>query len=154
MKRNRSIQLKASFLIVVFLLNTAISFACSLGLEWGSNSSHHYGEEQASSHTHVNDDHHHLSAQTHRNTGHYQQTKTSKDDCCSDEVVQLAKVDKVTTQSSSYNFHPIFITLFVSFFYHFNFSIQDNLSMTGKYILHDRPPSIPDIRIAICSFQI
>jgi hypothetical protein len=151
MKRNRSIPLKVSFLIVVFLFNTVMSFACSLGMEWKLNSSHH--DEQLKS-SHVHDDHHHLSVQTNKNTWYYQQTETSKDDCCSDEVVQLAKVDKVTTQSPSYSFHPIFITLFVSSFYHFDFSFLNNLSLMGKYIRHDHPPSKLDIRIAIRSFQI
>jgi hypothetical protein len=41
MKRSQSIKFKAIFLLVVFTLNTAVIFACAVGLEMGFNSSHH-----------------------------------------------------------------------------------------------------------------
>ena len=46
MKKNRSIQLNAAFLLVVFSMNTIVGFACSLGLDMGYNSKHH-GEDAA-----------------------------------------------------------------------------------------------------------
>ena len=48
MKRNRSIQLKAAFLLLVFGLNTVVGFACSLGLDMGFNIPHHKEEASAS----------------------------------------------------------------------------------------------------------
>ena len=48
MKRNRSIQLKAAFLLLVFGLNTVVGFACSLGLDMGFNIPHHKEEVSAS----------------------------------------------------------------------------------------------------------
>jgi hypothetical protein len=56
MKRNRSIKLKAIFLLVVFTLNTAVTFACAVGLNMGFNRSHHQEELAVKPHGHAGHD--------------------------------------------------------------------------------------------------
>ena len=47
MNRRLSIQLKALFLLIVFASNTAVGFACSLGVDMDFNTSHHNTDEEA-----------------------------------------------------------------------------------------------------------
>ena len=41
MVKTHSIQIKAAFLLIVFVTNTIVGFACSMGLDMGFNSKHH-----------------------------------------------------------------------------------------------------------------
>ena len=53
MKKNISIQVKAAFLLFVFALNTAVGFACSIGMDMGFNATHHKDGEASSIHVHA-----------------------------------------------------------------------------------------------------
>ena len=90
MNRNKSIQLKAAFLLIVFSLNTVIGFACAVGLDMGFNSHHH--EESA---IEVTENHHHNKSHHHDEADiHHHQTNNNKDNCCNDEVMKFQQVDK------------------------------------------------------------
>ena len=72
MKRNKSIQLKAAFLLIVFSLNTVIGFACAVGLDMGFNSHHHCQENAIK----TEGNHHHDEADV-----HHHQPNNEKDNC-------------------------------------------------------------------------
>ena len=147
MKRSPSIQLKAAFLLIVFSLNTVVGFACSVGLEMGFNSSHHQEEKAAITHKHDNS-HQHDDAVV----DHHQSEKT-KDNCCKEEVIKFAKVDKVAPKSLDFSFPPVFFATFLSSFYHLDASLSYQ-QPNSKYFVRSYHPTIPKIRIAIQSFLI
>ena len=149
MNSNKSIQYKALFLLIVFSLNTVIGFACAVGLDMGFNS-HHHGESA----TEVSENHHHDKSH-HQDKAdiHHHQTNNDKDNCCNDEVMKFQHVDKnIATSFSSIN--PLFCTLFVVSFYNIDILASNNRLSDLKYFFRSHHPPIPDIRIAIQSFQI
>lgn len=142
MKRKKSIQLKAAFLLIVFSLNTVIGFACAVGLDMGFNSHHH--EESAIETPGIQhrdgDVHHHNKA-------------NEKDNCCNDEVIKFQKVDKALASSIIID-SPVFFTLFPASFYSIDILSSNNRISEIKYFVRRHHPAIPDIRIAIQSFLI
>jgi hypothetical protein len=151
MKRNISIQLKAAILLVVFGTNTLVGFACAIGVDMGFNSTHH-DEEAIEVHVHIDGKKH----QHHNETGkhHHDEKETSKkDDCCNDKVVKILQTDKAIPQLSKL-LSPTFFTAFVAVFYNINISYPSQVSSANKYYVRGHHPPIPDIRIAIQSFQI
>ncbi len=201
MKKNRSIQLKAAFLLIVFSLNTIVGFACSLGLDMGYNSKHH-GEETATgavvhihkdgkkhihhekkkssnndnSHrqnqekatkavTHFHEDgeshlHHekkesngHAKSHKHNEVNKSENSKSEDGDCCTDKVKEFQELDKSRPGSQSI-VHPVFFTSFVAVYYNFTLLSHTNIIRDIKPFVRNHHPPIPDIRIAIQSFQI
>ena len=166
MKRNLSIKIKAAFLLLVFSLNTIIGFACAIGINMGFNS-HHHDEEataatvhihadgkrhihhnEASNYSHDKSSHHHDDADN-----HHQNSKDGKDNCCHDKVIKIAQVDKSVPQSLNI-VHPVFFTALIYSFYNIDGSFLSQGSPNIKYFVRSHHPPIPDIRIAIQSFQI
>lgn len=142
MKRKKSIQVKAAFLLIVFSMNMIIGFACAVGIDMGFNSHHH--EESAIESEAI---HHH-----HDNNVENHQTK-NKDNCCNDEVMQFQKIDK--TLASSINvINPVSFTSYVFSFYNTDILSPSTQISDIKYFVRSHPPPAPDIRIAIRSFQI
>ncbi len=146
MKRNISIQIKAAFLLLVFSLNTVIGFACAIGIDMGFNSAHHHDEETAITNT---NSHHHDEA-----NNHHHNSKDGKDNCCNDKVMKISQADKSLPPSSSTIITSIFSVVFVSSFYNIDILLTSQSSPTVKYFVRSYHPPIPDIRIAIQSFQI
>lgn len=152
MKKSLSIQLKAAFLFLVFSLNTIIGFACSVGLDMGFNSTHHH-EEATKTSVHVHADgkkhvHHDAADNDHH------KSKDGKDNCCNDKVTKISQLDKAIPQPLSAVVNPIFVTAFVSSFCHIDVLYSLNATSRIKPFVRSTPPTIPDIRIAIQSFQI
>jgi hypothetical protein len=56
LKGNRSIKLKAGFLLAVFALNTVVGFACSMGMDMGFSSKHHQDDESKDPTVHIQQD--------------------------------------------------------------------------------------------------
>ncbi len=151
MNKNASIQLKAKavFLIFVFATNTLIGFACAIGVDMGFNSPHHEEEETAVSvHIHANGKKHHHEEAEHKHTDN-----DKKDDCCNDKVVTLFQTDKAVPQFAKL-ISPVFATAFITAYYTLNISYPSQVSTSNKYYVRGHHPPIPDIRIAIQSFQI
>jgi len=149
MNRNKSIQFKAAFLLIVFSLNTVIGFACAVGLDMGFNSHHH--EESA---IEVSGNHHHDKFHHHDEADiHHHKANNNKDNCCNDEVIKFQQVDKNVATSFSLS-SPVFFTSFLASFYHIDLLSSNNRISTIKYFVRRHHPPIPDIRIAIQSFQI
>ncbi len=157
MNRNKSIQFKAAFLLIVFSLNTIIGFACAVGLDMGFNSHHHEQEVTETSvhvhsdgkqHQHYNEvkDHHDETVNDHHPTN-------NKDNCCNDEVMKFQQVDKAIVSSVTL-LSPVFFTSFLASFYNIDILSSKNRTSDIKYFVRSHHPPIPDIRIAIQSFQI
>ena len=146
MKRNISIRLKAAFLLIVFGLNIMLGFACAMGIDMGFNTSHHHDEEA----TQVNMHHHHDEAEEHQ---HDKKDGSQNDDCCNDKVVKLSQADKAIPQSNTL-VNPIFFTAFISSYYNIVVLYHSQVTASIRYFVRSYHPPIPDIRIAIRSFQI
>ncbi|MBN9349308.1 MAG: hypothetical protein J0H55_01370 [Chitinophagaceae bacterium] len=149
MNRKKSIQFKAAFLLIVFSLNTVIGFACAVGLDMGFNSHHH--EESAievSENHHQDKSHHHDEADV-----HHHQTNNDKDNCCNNEVMKFQQVDKAVASSITL-ISPVFFISFLASFYNIDILSSNNRISTIKYFVRRHHPPIPDIRVAIQSFQI
>jgi len=149
MNRKKSIQFKAAFLLIVFSLNTVMGSACAVGLDMGFNSQHH--EESA---IEVSENHHHDKSHHHNEADiHHHQTNNNKDNCCNDGVMKFQQVDKnIATSFSLIN--PLFFTSFLAFYYNIDILSSNNRISDIKYFVRRHHPPIPDIRIAIQSFQI
>lgn len=152
MKKNISIQLKAALLLVVFGLNTVVGFACAVGVDMGFNTSHHHDEEATEIHVHANGEkheHHNKSANHH----HEEKNDEEKGGCCNDKVVKIYQTDKAVPQSNTI-ISPVFFTTFIASYYNIDISYPSQISGITKYFVRSYHPPIPDIRIAIQSFQI
>lgn len=165
MKRNTSIKLKAAFLLMVFAMNTVVGFACVIGINMGFNTKHHHEDEATGEVVHVHKDgkkhlhqekkeshdydksHHHDKANNNHKTGN------DKDDCCNDKVRNFDQLDKSIPNSASI-LHPVFFTAFVASYYNINILPYSNVVTDKKQFVRSYHPPIPDIRIAIQSFQI
>ena len=171
LKKYTSIQFKAAFLLFIFSLNIVIGFACSIGVDMGFNSPHHHDDSvnKAAFHDHSNgdkhdgandddhestadmegDDHHDDNKQLHHHTDN-----TSKEDgCCNNKVVKLFQDNTASLRSNTF-INPIFFTSFISSYYKFVALFFSKIIINKKYFVLGHHPPIPDIRIAIRSFQI
>ena len=153
MNRSRSIQIKAAFLVLVFSLNTIVGFACALGIDMGFNTTHHQDEEIAEIvHIHANGKKHIHHEKAHGDH-HQKKSNDGDDNCCNKHVATFSTLDKSVPQSVSVP-HPIFFTALISVFYKVGiFPLSQNIPNI-KYFVRSHHPPIPNIRIAIRSFQI
>lgn len=174
MTRNLSIKVKALFLLIVFASNTAVGFACALGMDMGFNTPHdseiaeavevhvhadgkkHVHEKEASeTNTHVHED----------GTKHQHETPPVKtipsDDsksftkspggCCKDEVQEFQNLDKNVTVNAGINV-PVFVAILSIFL---GIDLPEGIKdFPPKYKARLYYPPPPDIRIAMQRFQI
>lgn len=147
MKRNFSIQLKAAFLLIVFALNTAVGFACSVGMDMGFNTAHHSHNEaeEAPVHVHSGGEKH----QHHKATPKHHHDK--KDNCCTGQVIQFQHLDK-SFQSNTVAIGVPAFTVNHSCFFCFGFHKEPLVTVQNRIVRFMHPP--PDLRIFIRSFQI
>ncbi len=148
MSKAISIKLKAAFLILVFSLNTVVGFACAIGVDMGFNTTHHHKEEATEIHVHADGSKHH-----HEKKEHKHSKKDGKDDCCNDKVLKILQTDKSIPQASKL-LSPVFFTAFALLYYDINIYYPSQVNVSNKYFVRGHHPPIPDIRIAIQSFQI
>jgi len=149
MNRKNSIQLKAAFLLIAFSMNTVIGFACAVGLDMGFNAHHYNCHETIILKTSHNQDTSHRNGEA--NNDHHK-SKDGKDNCCNDQVMKFSQLDKSVPQSLNV-INPIFLTAFVSAYYSIDVLNTSYAHINIKYFVRSYHP-IPDIRIAIKSFQI
>lgn len=174
MKPQQKNKIKALFLLAVFSLNTVVAFACSVGVVMGFNREHHsYSTKaQAVDHLHYKSDkrnvhhekkeslrhskeHKHSSSITHQhgNSSHPHTTGSDKENCCKDEVVKLNQTDKFVPLSFKL-VHPVFFTAFLASYDHHKLLPYSGVVKEIKPFVRSYHPPIPDVRIAIQSFQI
>lgn len=154
-----SIQVKAAFFLIVFSLNTIIGFACSIGMDLGFNSHHHNNEgSRVSLHVHADGKKHQHKSNTgkqqNKGENHHHELKDSKDNCCNNKVIKFVQVDKSLSPSLKFVINPLFSIPFVSAFYNINVLVFPQFIKSIKCFVRSHHPPIPDIRIAIQSFQI
>lgn len=159
MKIKRSIQLKAAFLITVFSLNTLVGFACAIGIDMGFNSTHHDDDVmmEVSVHTHADGkkhEHHNEKVKPHHGTENHQKPQGTGKGCCNDKVLKFNEVDKSAVQSLSSGISSVFFTSFIIPFSNSIILFSSYQGSGNKYFLRNYHPPIPDIRVAIQSFQI
>lgn len=148
MKGKLSISLKAAFLLVVFLLNTVIGFACAVSIH---NVTPH--EEQQASEPHKHHDHSKLTEVHHDLTDHHT-TKNHKDQCCKDEVTKLLKEAKVSPSKMSLSIQPTTFFAILPTYCKLDALASSLYQLNTKYFVRSYHPPIQDIRICIQSFQI
>ncbi|WP_276346115.1 hypothetical protein [Daejeonella sp. JGW-45] len=169
MKKSPSIQLKAFFLLVVFSLNTLLSFACAAGLDMGYNRDHHTSmvsspaKHPGPGHKHPGSSHnanHHLKSieSNHDGAQHAQERHSAEnstpEDCCRDEAAKFEKKDKLNPQPVNYNLQPLFITLNPNWAYNPGAASVPLHNSDQRHLVRNHHPPIADTRIAIQSFLI
>lgn len=157
MKISLSIQFKAAFLTFVFLLNTIVGFACAVGMNMGFNAKHHEDQKVVSSekHTHKNGKNHDHAKHSHdQNPGDHHASKSQKDNCCKEQVTKLTKADKLTQPGFNYSLLSSAFFLLPSTVYRIGETVTFPVNVPNTYFVRHYRPPIPDVRIAIQSFQI
>lgn len=151
MNRNSGISRKAVFLLIVFLLNTVVGFACSVGLGMGAVKAHHHEakESKAAHHHHQGEDDHHAVKEDHDHS-----SKKTTEDCCTDQVQKIEKTDKLSPPVLEFSTYQPFYTLIYPNYVLLEASVSSLYTLRPKYFVRDDHPPIPDIRIALQSFQI
>ncbi|WP_345256787.1 hypothetical protein [Flaviaesturariibacter amylovorans] len=168
MKQKHKTYWKAFFLLLVFSLNTVVSFACSLGgvfhqLHHQSATSAHqhptgHSHEHSKGHSHSHKQAH-AGGNQHDHSGAHKHDHTSSsksaaaDECCSDAVVKLEKTDKATTTVIKVP-APALEDVFLGSLAFFLQSVQAPKSIFPQHYRWRPPGTIQDLRIAIQSFQI
>ncbi|WP_081153208.1 HYC_CC_PP family protein [Niastella vici] len=150
MKPNRTIQLKAVFLLIVFSLNTIVGFACAAGLNMGFNKHHHHETGSRSTIAH----HHEKGTPHHHHHEELAKSKTTDNhNCCTDNATQLSGSDKLLSQTINSGIETPVALIALHFLYSANLSsfIQDTkkIQVVRPYVLNSR-----GIRVSIQSFQI
>lgn len=149
MNHHLSIQIKALLLLLVFGLNTIVGFACAMGVNMGFNTNHH-DELAAGIHVHKDGKKHHHKKKSH---SHSQKQENKKDHCCNDSVTKVSQADKSVPRAITC-IHPVFFTAFTASYYNIAILYPSQVSGTTRYFTRSYHPPIPDIRIAIQSFQL
>lgn len=161
MTMSKSIQIKAAFLALVFALNPVIGFACSIDIDMGFNSSHQEENEETEAVVHIHKDGkkhiHYEKKQDHKKSHTHQDDKKKHSDeeaqnCCRDQVIKFEELDKSLPHSLNI-IHPIFLISFVDVYYNPDLPAKDIVRNIRQFVRSYHPP-IPDIRVAIQSFQI
>src|SRR5215213_4746718 len=164
MPNKRRYKIIASFLLTVFSLNTVVGFACSLGMDMGFNSKHHHDEQGTEAVVHIHSDgkkhvhHEKRNGHSHAKQGHqelanhHDKTGKKKDNCCNDQVLQFEQLDKSVPHSLNI-VHPTFLIAFFDVFYIVALPSSGIVKDIKQFVRSYHPP-IPDIRIAIQSFQV
>ncbi len=127
--------------------------------------SHHSNDETIKVAVHVHADgrkHVHHEKKDNRSYGksHHQKqannndkSKSDKDNCCNDKVINFEQLDKSVPNSLSI-IHPVFFTAFVATYYNISILPHTDIVKDIKPFVRSYHPPIPDIRVAIQSFQI
>lgn len=149
MKPNRTMQFKALLLLIVFSLNTIMSFACSLGLDMWYNSNHHKEIKKAESTRHC------CAKETAATDSKDEQNVPGeKDDCCTNSVISFQLMAQSVSQLTIDFSLPFSNTHheFMELIYLTDQSIISSAMKWAVFRTQQQPP--PDIRVSIRSFQI
>jgi len=154
MGKTINIQLKAAFLLIVFVLNTMIGFACAMGVDMGFNTTHHHTSEATEIHEHTDGVKHEHHKQAGRHKHEVKKTeKEEKKDCCTDDVQKQQSLDKAVNQNAKTVIDVPVFTAIISIFLGIEVYDLSKIYPPKHRVCFFYPPP-PDIRIAIQSFQI
>jgi hypothetical protein len=150
---------------MVFALNTVVGFACAVSVDMGFNTKHHHEEEGAEALVHIHKDgkqhvhqekketHSYDKSHSHEEANNPQKPDGDKGNCCNDKVTSFQQLDKAVPETVNI-IHPVFFTAYISTYYNIQLLPQANIIKDIKPFVRSYHPPIPDIRIAIQSFQI
>lgn len=142
-------------LLLVFSLNTAVSFACSLGGIFHAFHHQTRSAEQKNGHRHHNHQEGHQHGHGGKSYQHEEQPSSQPDDdCCSRNVVEVEKLEKAvsrTIQAPDAVFLTSFLSACSSLFSHLPVEGKTHYPNSIRWRL---PATIQDLRIVIQSFQI
>ena len=161
MKTRLSIKFKAIFLTIIFLMNTIVGFACTVGIDMGYNKSHH-SEPQAvvknTAHSHPpgtkKHSHQHAHTKTPTSKHHEKEHRDKKDDCCKDEVAKFLSIDKQTVKSTIIKVPLLLQEVIIPVYGQLAIVAHGVHTPNNSYFVRCHHPPIPDIRTAVKSFQI
>jgi len=137
-------------------------------MDMGLNSKHHSGEEGETPAVHVHNDgkrhihqnppgqkkpHNHEMPHTDAQASNQDKSASDKDNCCTGTVKQFQDVDKSIPNSVTV-VHPVFLTAFIASYYNISLLPYTDVVKDIKPFVRSYHPPIPDIRLAIQSFQI
>jgi hypothetical protein len=150
---------KALPLLIIFSLNTVVSFACSFSslfhgfhhqnsssttIEHKHSANHHDPQGEKKKHDHGDQPNHKHDSGSSSN---------SKDDCCSSAVVQIEKLEKAVSRTIEAP-HAIFVASLFAVYEKLSFLSGLKNTFFPDHVRWRFSATIPDIRIAIQSFQI
>jgi hypothetical protein len=130
MKKKTIISLRALFLLLVFLLNTVVGFACAIQSDLWSDGHHDMHDMHAMHHEHQKAPH----------------------QCCGDGMIKFEKLDKSNTQLDESVQLPVLVYLFPVIY--LSGPSLGYLNTLRKYAARQQDPPPVDIRVSIQSFQI
>lgn len=149
---------KALVLLIVFSTSSVVSFACSLGGFF--HSLHHRSSTEAPSPQNHHGEHHKQDKGHHHEHGetkHHDHTDDNvpvKDECCSETVAETEKLDKSVSRTIEAP-KAIFLTSFLFAYSPIYYTLTVNTTdFNPQFVRWRTPTTIPDLRIAIQSFQI
>ncbi len=155
---NKRTYYKALLLLIVFSLNTVISFACSFSSFF--HGFHHHNNPTTPEHKHSGNHHDSQGEKNKHDHGTQPEHKhesgspdNSKDDCCSSAVIQIEKLEKAVSRTIEAP-HAIFVAS--------QFAVYKELSSLPAlkntffpdHVRWQHTATIQDLRIVIQSFQI
>ena len=149
MRVTKATYFKALLLLIAFSMSTVVGFACSLSDLF--HEFHHHNSPATKAHKHKDQNEH-----VHDHSGSHHDNNPNeekKDNCCSQSLVELQKVEKSISRSiEAPNLH---LALFLKSTYNevFCFQPEENTIFTPN-IRRRAPTTIQDLRIVIQSFQI
>ncbi|MCD0488079.1 hypothetical protein LPB86_07550 [Pedobacter sp. MC2016-14] len=147
----KSVPVKVMLLLIVFLLNTVVGFACAIGIDMGFNSAHL--EQESEGHGHHHSQTERYAHNSHQHVQHPKQD-ANKDNCCKDEAAKLTKSDKLNNPVVDLSQISLPFMLLVGNVYPQIAELRLPSNVSNAYFSrHCRSP-IRDVRIAIQSFQI
>lgn len=157
MKTCSCIQFKAFFLTLVFFLNTIVGIACAVGTDIGYNREHNKEQKTVHSKEHTpqnNKSHDHAKHRHDKSATDRHASKNSKDNCCKEEVAKLTKADKLYQPGFDYSLLSLSFFILPYTVYRIGNTSIFSVNFPNAYFVRNCRPPIPDVRIAIQSFQI
>lgn len=148
MKESISIKLKAILLLIVFSMNSIISFACAVRVNMAFNDKHHV-EEITENPVHI---HAEGNENKHHNHANHDKNKSSeKGGCCNDKIVKFQNLEKNITAKTMIKV-PLFVAIVSTFPGIDLYNITKRYPQKIVVRFYYPPPS--DILISIQKFQV
>ena len=154
MKRSKGTYFKALVLVMVFSLNTMVSFACSFS--GGFHGLHHHRELPAKKESHHHPSQHHHDHGAAQPLHHDQDaSKNQEEDCCSKNFVEIEKKDKSVARLIEVPGASFLTSFIISYSPLFAAGIaEERPPHCRTFVRCWVPATIQDLRIVIQSFQI
>jgi len=153
MKRNRTIQLKAAFLLLIFTLHTVIGYTCAADINFGLAATDFQNETPAEFSDYVQSyDHLHSALNDDRKQENDLSQQAAKSDCFKNKAARYKSLDKINVRHAHVIVNNQRLAILTSFRTIDYFNKAQKFHQKYKILSFHLPP--PDIRVLISSFQI